>query len=785
MPEVIYLDLTQQENAENMQNLINKNPQIKEFLLTERYAITDDLHARLKQTLIPFQKPPETVKPEKRAGNYRYFAVVATSAFGEGSSGLIRQVLGVWKIGHGEALYKVKTDEKKQRLLKSTFFKARLEHAVENARPHYVMTPEWVQLIKEEEKRKIVSALNREQKITSLAAHMSAKYPVIETDEAVHLLIRKQPGLTLESWLNWLQQNPQGFTLIQRLLLCLNLYEAVDVQAHQLKVALTTGQQAQLIHRDIKPANIIVDHGPLSLTCNIIDYGFSTFKGDALSNPAGTPIYMEPQLLMQLSTTAQRLRAPAKAQESDDLFSLAIICAEIWGDRQRAHIQTLSELQHKNKNIQFAGLFLGMSDCVPEQQIAISKILQQCTRFAKEKRSSKQEVISAYKRQLLIAYQHLQSTHPELQARIATLQSQLDSYAQLDERARTLFDQEFMAADFLSHQPQNLNTQQLSTGRPLAAIWLEYRATQISAITTSKLPEDSPRGLHEQWSRLCRACVTPGSPNSRMLQAMIADWQIISRLSCLFQALKFIDPKALDFFYNDFLARKREEPLLEREPLLRQRIQRHLETVLYFEHLPQSVKNRFTDLCQQALATASPQTQEFAVEFNVARKLAALQVFYARICPEANKQLQVLLTPEQSFQAVFDEMYHDYQEQITQKWHAALQPYIKQSQTPGLLTAMFPPSPQRQVAIDDLFKNLQQLFQESQQISLLPQQIIALLNQTIAQVKQDHQQGYLGYVGITKSTLADALTELKTDLRPRHALAEASASTLNFNPLYF
>jgi hypothetical protein len=143
------------------------------------------------------------------------------------------------------------------------------------------------------------------------------------------------------------------------------------------------------------------------------------------------------------------------------------------------------------------------------------------------------------------------------------------------------------------------------------------------------------------------------------------------------------------------------------------------------------------------------------------------------------------LTPEQSFQAVFNEVYHHYQEQITQKWHADLQSYIKNTHTPGLLTSIFPASPQRQVTIDNLFKNLKQLFQENKAIHLLPQQIMALLTKTISQVEQDHQQGYLGYVGITTSTLADALKELKKDIRPKHILTKATSSTMNFNPLSF
>lgn len=775
MPEVIYLDLTQQENAEHIQNLINQTPKIKEFLLTEHYAINHDLSARLKQTLIPFQKPPETMKPEKRDGNYRYFAVVATADFGEGSSGLIRQVLGVWKIGHGQAIYKIKAEEKKQRLLKSIFFKKPLEKAVENARQHYAMTPLMVQLVKEEEKRKIIMNLKREQKITGMAPHMSAKYPIIETDDGVHLLIRKQPGLTLETWISWLQQYPQGLTLIQRLLLCINLYETLETQVHRLKIELNTGQQAQLIHRDIKPANIIVNHERLSLTCNIIDYGLSTYKGDMLSNGAGTPLYMEPHQLIH----------PSKVQETDDLFSLAIICAEIWGDRQRAQIQTMSELENKNKNIQFTGLFLGMNHCSLEQQIAISNILQQCTRFSREKRYSKQEVINAYKSQLLTAYNRLHTIHPYLQARIFALQTQLRTYADLDETARSWLDQEFIAADFLINQTQKLNNQELNAGRSLAAIWIEYRATQLSAITTTTLPADTPRGLQEQWSCLCRACVAPVLPNSRMLLAMVADWQVINRLSALFQDLKFIDIKSFDLLYNSYLDPKNNEPLLEREPLLKRRIHQHLEKVLFFAHLPHQVKNRFEDLCQRALDTQITKTIQFECEFNDARNLAALHVFYAQICPKANKQLNVLLTPEQSFQAVFNEMYHHYQEQIMQKWRADLQPYIKNKHTPGLLTSIFPPSPQRQVTIDNLFKNLKQLFQESKAIHLLPQQIMTLLTKTISQVEQDHQQGYLGYVGITTSTLADALKELKKDIRPKHTLTEAASSTMKFNSISF
>lgn len=777
MPQIIYLDLTQQENARYVKHLITQYPTAKQYACYQSYLINPNAENEqllsLKQTLMPFRKPPETLKPEKRALNYHYYAVVEDHACGAGAFGCVRPVLGVWKIGHGTATYKVKPSEKKQRFLKSLFFKKPVEMAQEQAIQEGKKSPLNLYLIKQQVIKNAINSFIHEQQITNLIPHMSAPYPLIETEDGVHFLMRKQRGMTLETWITWMEQNPQGLTLIQRLLLCINLYEALETQVHAITLRINAENHAPLIHRDIKPTNIMVRNKYLSLSSKIIDYGLSDYRGYLSATPVGTPLYMDPQLLEQ----------NAAAQESDDLFGIAVICMQIWGDKQRHNIQTWDELRLKNRQMQFKGLFSKMTNCSAEQKIAITSILQHSTHFKREDRWTNRTIINAYLNQLLLAYERLKTNNLALKTRLVALQASLPNYKELTKKARKLLNQEFIAIDCLIAHAEQIDQHKLiNTQNSLASIWSEYRDTQLGAVNNTTLPADTPTRLQDKMKRLRTACAWPLPPNANMLHIILADWQVVRRLSALFQQLKFIDTNILTSLYNKaFLKNNPHRTLVELEIELRTLLDNYLKALLPISSFPTSVQQYFLTLCQQTMDLNIVKSQSFRNEFYHALNIANLKILLTQSGQYEPGQLKFLLAQKNSFSWAFDQMYLKYQTQLLHEWQTALQPYLSNTQSTGLLGFLFPANPQHQRRSTALFKELDELFQQYQySVASLPQAIVWLMNKVIAQENEAHQQGYLGSIGLTSSPFANTLQTLLDDFRQQHHLVDVPNAVLTY-----
>ncbi|MGL6029471.1 MAG: protein kinase domain-containing protein, partial [Legionella sp.] len=346
MSELITLNLCAQESAAYIMLLLQHYPQKKQFYPFDVYAITipateqdktTELRMQLSHILLAFDKPTAGARDDNLKPAARYYAVVKNQFLGSGSFGSVRPVRGTWKIEDGQALFKVKSDIYKQRVLKTLFFTA------EPFNPQHTPAASYEETKRKNEQR---DALTQEQIIASYTPHLSTKYPIIETDEGVHLLMRRQPGVDLFAMISSLQGNPQQISVIQRLLLCLELYETLEQEVH----SVTTANNGKLIHRDIKPQNIILYQQGYLFKTHVVDYGMCTSSDSTQSlGSSGSPLYMDPVVYNDGTSSP----VPSAA---NDLFAVAIICAQIWGDTRR-QTMTSTYLAQENSNIQFSNLF--------------------------------------------------------------------------------------------------------------------------------------------------------------------------------------------------------------------------------------------------------------------------------------------------------------------------------------------------------------------------------------------------------------------------------------------
>jgi serine/threonine protein kinase len=761
MPVVVDLDLTQQENADYIQLLIKQHSFADVFFAQPRAYSVDQNDEQtlfiLQQTAIPFRKPPETRKPEKRELNYQYYLVVKEKLLGEGAFGKVREILGVWKVGHGEIFFKKKPTQEKKRVLKSIFFEPAINAAIEERRERVGrVTPTEEEIIRETIKKKLYKQLKHEQKITRCIPHMGAKYDVIYTEDGVHLLQKMQPGADLSKWLTWLEQRPQGLSLIQRLLLCINLYERLDMQVHSSTIETAPGIKEPIVHRDLKPANICVKAHGLTLNSATIDFGFGNYRNYHSQKRVGTLIYMEPQFLHEQDCIARF---------SDDLFALAMICAEILGDKKRRKLKTVEELEKENENIVFENLCSKIPDCSEEQQEELAKIIKKCSRIERRQRYSKQEVLAAYKKLLLKAYRQIQTSNAGLQERIQSLQAQLNDYQTLSEPERQFLDQELTAADFLINHAHEFSESSFKLPLSLLTIWTGYCSAQINELQNAIIPSDTPECLLAHIQYLRDLCYNPILPNSYMLRTILAEWEIIKNLSTTFQELKFINADTLNLLFNNGFTNTRDH-LVEIERLIKEEIQQLLEATLLTKNIPEEVKHRFIDLCDEASDIVS--LRAFKEEIKSAINIEQLNAYYPNLCYVKSKKLETLLTPAKSMESVFNTMLNYYKEQIRQQWEEPLQLY-QQSQSLMFCSSPWSKNGHRQKAIDALFEGLDKLCEDPDLcVATLPQQISKLLQKTIKEVNEEQAQGYGGHMGLTVSTLAKIITTLLQRFEKEH-----------------
>lgn len=238
-----------------------------------------------------------------------------------------------------------------------------------------------------------------ERELASLTPHMGCRYLVAAYRSERFILMNKQQGISLEHLLKLQKQDPSILTTTERLQISLALLTVIKTQAHGINVG-----EGQIIHNDIKPGNIMVSWSPW-LVVNLVDYGLAKASKRKDPHPGsfpGTALYMEPELAAgnqgsrwspySGSNTQSVHQKPVKlspgtSDKYSDLFSLALVLAELWGDISRDRVSWSHQLMNQNKNFPLEGLFSGISDLNDGDKKAIKDLLFAMTREYRQERA--------------------------------------------------------------------------------------------------------------------------------------------------------------------------------------------------------------------------------------------------------------------------------------------------------------------------------------------------------------------------------------------------------------
>lgn len=157
-----------------------------------------------------------------------------------------------------------------------------------------------------------VEAASNEYKLMHQAGYFHAKNFEMANDEyRITIIMHRFPGETLHAIMKKHQKQEKPLTVLQRLEISLQLFEAYRDQV----------ASKGIVHRDIKLENILVDISPEGLikSVNFIDLGLAkkqeiTTERDCV----GSPIYYSPEHVGKGTTT------------SSDLYSLGRVLWRVW-----------------------------------------------------------------------------------------------------------------------------------------------------------------------------------------------------------------------------------------------------------------------------------------------------------------------------------------------------------------------------------------------------------------------------------------------------------------------
>ena len=133
--------------------------------------------------------------------------------------------------------------------------------------------------------------------------------------------------------------------------------EIVQHLMKQIVSAVKYIHSQKIIHRDLKPDNIMVNFyneydknncNMLNSTVKIIDFGFSIqlTQNNLASTALGSPIYMDPAILSEMSNKGKKVDKLGYDQKAD-IWSLGTICYELLIGESIFNAETLNELVKK------------------------------------------------------------------------------------------------------------------------------------------------------------------------------------------------------------------------------------------------------------------------------------------------------------------------------------------------------------------------------------------------------------------------------------------------------
>lgn len=160
--------------------------------------------------------------------------------------------------------------------------------------------------------------------------HIASKPLTIDEglDKSYHLQ-EKAEGISLRRLLDHIE----NYSVETRFAITLALIQSLKEQIHD----------RGLVHRDIKPENIYIKLPETAEQSTHVTYIDAGFAKNILVNTtvSGTPAYVAPE---ELSA-----RNPYQANESADVFSLAMVISEVWGAKIINPLANLRELLNNEK----------------------------------------------------------------------------------------------------------------------------------------------------------------------------------------------------------------------------------------------------------------------------------------------------------------------------------------------------------------------------------------------------------------------------------------------------
>jgi len=187
---------------------------------------------------------------------------------------------------------------------------------------------------------------NLEQMIGKHTPHMGTTHPINKISGRLLLLMRKQPGNTLQFIIEQSNKNPNTLKTIDYLKLTVNLLIALKTQVHNIEIS----NEGHIIHGDIKPLNIMVSK---RYHVKIIDYGLASTEKNRRKRITGTQGYIDPFYAKNLNLLCD---------EHSDLASMGITLQKLWMISNYC-IKNISDLTFEEKNyIQWLLLNMTLND---------------------------------------------------------------------------------------------------------------------------------------------------------------------------------------------------------------------------------------------------------------------------------------------------------------------------------------------------------------------------------------------------------------------------------------
>lgn len=378
MSKIVVIQPRSSKNVNELVYLINRLGKLNH--LTHYDLPTEDKNTgKLTRVSYVFTYPcfkftkPERVsrKTGKNKKQSSYIAVYDPRPLGCGSYGAAYTVIGVWKLSEALPFFKLKTDPAKQQVVKT------------NGLIDLPNTPDT-----------ILTSYNKEYTIGKWVPHMGYRYPVTTWENAHFLLMRKQPGVSMDSLINTVKQNPAYFTAPEYLTLIVNLFKMLEEKIHNIVC-----EGDFLVHNDLKPENLIID----GFDVYPIDFGYAAFS-KVSGRHSGTILYKDFELMMDHNHKFVSPTNPESIKKTPDrvtdLYSMTRVVDNLLNEQIELKLSHPSQIKQRNIENQRDLPLDQIADLTNEEKNKIRNLLSSLTAFSSQQRPSYAQTLAVFEQLL-------------------------------------------------------------------------------------------------------------------------------------------------------------------------------------------------------------------------------------------------------------------------------------------------------------------------------------------------------------------------------------------------